>query len=122
MVLYVTSSDARCVLTIMTWKSVAPLGRGGEGGTFQLLSDPGDPFSIQTVKYCSLSLSTFDGNKQFMSFGVRAGSARANFRYRAHCRIKRAHLRHVRGLSNAKWAKNDYHFLGGALSTRGTLP
>ena len=94
---------------------------GMKGMKFNPLSDPGGPFLIQTIKYCNISLSKFNENKQFRStegpMSVLKGPQGA------HPRLKRAQSGLERGPSKLKRAKNIwFSFLGGGPLDQGTLP
>ena len=71
----------------------------GEGVKFHPLSDPGGPFSIQSIKYCNLSLSTFFENKEGTCLrGVISD-------LQGLILSSRGHPRPYKGPSKVKWAE-----------------
>ena len=93
-----------------------PWGEGVKGVKIHPLSDPGGTFSIRAIKYCNLSLTKSNENKQFTCFEgpmlVLQGFQGAQLR------LKRTQSRAERGPSKLKWAKMHlFHFWEGATST-----
>ena len=70
--------------------------------------DPRDTFSIRAIKYCNLSLSTFNENKQFICFGESiAGLQVTNLGLEGPYQNQEGPSEAPEDPSEGKWAKSD---------------
>ena len=70
--------------------------------------DPRDTFSIRTIKYCNLSLSTFNENKQFTCFGESIpGLQEPNLGLEGPYQDQEGPSEAPESPSKGKWAKSD---------------
>ena len=84
-------------------------GEGDERGEiFPPCYDRRDTFSIRTIKYCNLSLSTFNENKQFTCFGESIpGLQEPNLGLEGPYQDQEGPSEAPESPSKGKWAKSD---------------
>ena len=91
--------------------TVVQPGRGGgdeRGEISHPCYDPRDTFSIRTIKYCNISLLTFNENKQFTCFGESIwGLQEPNLVLEGPYQDQEGSSEAPEGPSKGKWANSD---------------